>query len=321
MYGSSRDYGFLPPQFAGDVQMFNSMGINSVQWQTWNKPAGATMVYMWCVGGGGGGGGGFTRASGSAGGGGGSGASSGAASALFFAHHLPDVLRVSVGAGGAGGIANNAGAAGINSYVASGVGLTAGTSIPNLILQSNIAQPGGGGAGSGTAAGIAGTVPTITTAASVGHFYFSSIFYKFQVGLVGLAGGSQLGGAAGAITNQFILNSTGQGTGGGGIATTTPVAGGAISLNAAFDGPDFALTPVVSYIAGGATNGGNGIDGITRFKPFMAFGGTGGGSFDTGAGGRGGKGGIGSGGGGGGAGTTGGTGGNGGDGLVIITSW
>jgi hypothetical protein len=279
---------------------------------------------MWCVGGGGGGGGGFTRAAGAAGGGGGGGASSGASSALFFAHYLPDVLRVSVGAGGAGGAANNNGSAGIGSFIASGVGLTAGTANPNLILESNANQPGGGGAGATGAAGTAGTVPTISTQTRVGHWYFSSIFYKFQVGLVGLAGGSQLGAAAGAITNQFILNSTGPGTGGGGIPTAnTPVVGGAISLNGVFDGPDFALTPAASYILGGAINGGNGIDGISRFKPFFTFGGTGGGSNNTAAqtGGKGGKGGIGSGGGGGGAGITGGAGGNGGDGLVIIISW
>lgn len=321
MYGTSRDYNFLPPQYTGDIQMFYSMGTANTQWQTWNKPAGATMVYMWCVGGGGGGGGGFTRAAGAAGGGGGGGASSGASSALFFAHHLPDVLRVSVGAGGAGGVANNAGSAGIGSFIASGVGLTAGTVIPNLILQSNINQPGGGGAGTGAAAGAAGTVPTIATAASVGHWFTSAIFYKFQVGLVGLIGGSAAGGAAGAVTNQFILNSTGPGTGGGGIATTAPVAGGAIALNGAFDGPDFALTPAAGYIPGGSSTLPNGIDGITRFKPFMSFGGSGGASQNATAGGNGGKGGIGSGGGGGGAGTTGGSGGNGGDGLVMIISW
>lgn len=304
--------------------MFNSMGTANTQYQTWNKPAGATMVYMWCVGGGGGGGGGFTRATNNAGGGGGGGASSGVASALFFAHHLPDVLRVSVGRGGPGGAANNAGTAGVGSFISAGVGLTAGTTIPNLILQSNINQPGGGGAGASGAAGTAGTVPTIATQASVGHWFYSSIFYKFQVGLVGLAGGTHLGGAAGTVSNQFILNATGPGTGGGGIPTAnTPVAGGAITLQAAFDGPDFALTPAASYVPGGITNGGNGVDGITRYKPFMAFGGTGGGSNNTAGqtGGRGGKGGIGCGGGGGGAGITGGAGGDGGDGLVIIATW
>ncbi|CAB4143686.1 hypothetical protein UFOVP450_199 [uncultured Caudovirales phage] len=321
MYGSSRDYGFLPPQFTGDVQMFNSMGTANTQYQTWNKPAGATMVYMWCVGGGGGGGGGFTRIAGANGGGGGGGASSGVASALFFAHHLPDVLRVSVGRGGPGGAANNAGTAGVGSFISAGVGLTAGTTIPNLILQSNINQPGGGGAGATGAAGTAGTVPTITTQASIGHWFYSSIFYKFQVGLVGLAGGNTTVGTAGTVSNQFILNATGPGTGGGGQVGAAQNAGGAITLQAAFDGPDFALTPAANYVPGGVTPGGAGVDGITRYKPFLAFGGTGGGSSNLTAGGRGGKGGIGCGGGGGGAGTTGGTGGDGGDGLVIIATW
>jgi hypothetical protein len=322
MYGSSRDYDFLPPQSTGDVQIFNSTGIANTQWQTWNKPPGTTMVYMWGVGGGGGGGGGFTRASGVAGCGGGGGGSSGAASALFFAHYLPDVLRVSVGAGGAGGAANLSGASGVSSYIASGVGLTAGTAIPNLILQSDSSPPGGGGGGGSSTVGSAGFPSNIATAASIGHWYFSSIFYKFQVGLTGTIGGSQTGTQPGAITTQFSLNSTGPGTGGGGVTTfPTEVSGGPISLTSTFEGPDFTFSPASSYVVGGLGGGGNGVNGITRFKPFFSFGGTGGGGANAVAGGEGGKGGIGSGGGGGGAGTTGGRGGNGGDGLVVIISW
>jgi hypothetical protein len=280
------------------------------------------MVYMWCVGGGGGGGGGFTRASGVAGCGGGSGGSSGAASALFFAHYLPDVLRVSVGVGGTGGSANNSGTFGVSSYIASGVGLTAGTAIPNLILQSDSSPPGGGGVGGSTSVGTGGYSGAITTAVSIGHWYFSSIFYKFQVGLSGVVGGSQTGANPGSVTNQFSLNSTGPGTGGGGV-TSLPfeVSGGPISLTSTFEGPDFTFSPASSYVAGGVLGGGNGVNGITRFKPFFSFGGTGGGGANAVAGGEGGKGGIGSGGGGGGAGTTGGRGGNGGDGLVVIISW
>ena len=74
LFGNSpSDFGFLPPQFKGDVQLFLPTGTAATQWQQWIKPRGVGMVYMIAIGGGGGGGGGFTGASNTTRGGGGDG--------------------------------------------------------------------------------------------------------------------------------------------------------------------------------------------------------------------------------------------------------
>lgn len=325
-YGSGIDFGFLPPGVNGDVQCFFSQNNAITQWQKWVKPRGVTMVYMIAIAGGGGGGGGFTRATTLAGGGGGGGACSGVVTALTPAIFLPDILSVSVGSGGLGATGSGvAGGNGTNSYIATGVGLTAGSTIPNIILESGANAPGGGGAGTGAAAGAAGTVPTISTAARIGSGGIFGI-QKFTVGLVGLAGGAQTGAAGAAVTAGWNVIPLTPGSGGGGVNTaSTGFAGGALTIQAAMDLPDGAISPA-AILAGGTAGsnvlvGGNGNNGLQYWKPFLMTGGTGGGSADGQAGGQGGLGGIGCGGGGGGAGTTGGRGGNGGPGFVAIISW
>lgn len=324
-YGSSRDFGFLPSSVNGDVQVFLGNNNAITQWQQWVKPSGVTMVYMILIAGGGGGGGGFSRASAAAGGGGGSGACSGIVTALYPAIFLPDVLKVSVGAGGLGGAAGQAGGNGTNSYVATGVGLTAGSSIPNIILESGANAPGGGGAGTGAAAGAAGSVPTIATTARNGAM---GVFgtHKFTVGLVGVIGGAQTGAVGTSITAGWNIIPLTPGASGAGVNTaSTGFAGGSISLQAAMDLPDGSISPASNIIAGGtagsASAAGNGNPGLQYFKPFLMTGGSGGGSSDGSTGGNGGKGGIGCGGGGGGAGVTAGRGGDGGNGMVAIISW
>lgn len=326
MYGSPIDFGFLPPQFNGDVQMFFANQNAITQWQQWVKPRGISMVYMITIAGGGGGGAGFTRASTAAGGGGAGGACSGIAQAIVPAVFLPDVLKISVGLGGAGGATSGtAGAAGTNSYISTGVGLTAGSTIPNLILQSGINAPGGGAAGAAAGAAAIGSAPTATTVASTGGSGVMGI-QKFTLGLAGTLGGTPTA-AGGAVTTVWSSIPFSAGSGGGGVtALNTGFAGGTLSLQAAVDLPDRGFSPASNYLAGGTagnstTAGGNGNSGVVSFKPFLMTGGTGGGSADGQPGGAGGNGGIGCGGGGGGAGTTGGRGGNGGNGLVVIISW
>lgn len=326
MYGQARDFGFLPPGVNGDVQMFFAPNNAITQWQQWVKPSGVTMVYMIAIAGGGGGGGGFTGISGSARGGGGGGASSGVVTALVPAIFLPDVLKISVGLGGLGASGSGvAGGNGTNSYIAYGVGLNAGSSIPNIILESGANAPSGGAAGSAAGGGAGGILPTISTAARLGSGGIFGI-QKFTVGLNGIAGGAQTGAAGGAVTGGWNVSPLTPGSGGGGVNTaSTGFAGGALSLQAQLDLPDGAVSPA-AILAGGTAGsnvlaGGNGNNGLQYFKPLLMTGGTGGGSADGQIGGNGGKGGIGCGGGGGGAGTTGGRGGDGGNGLVVIISW
>jgi hypothetical protein len=325
-FGNYSDFPFLPPSTMGDVQVFNAPANAITQWQQWVKPRGITMVRMILIGGGGGGGAGFTRASTNAGGGGAGGACSGVAVHDFPAYILPDILKVSVGLGGLGGSGSGvAGGNATSSYVATGVGLTAGSTIPNVIAESNAANtPGGGAAGANTGAATGGAVPQIATKGRQGwaQVYSTSVF---TVGIVGAAGGTPT--AAGtAVTGGWTLIPLSPGAGGGGVTSVgTGFAGGAISLNASFDFADGALSAsniIPGGTAGsGAAVGGNGSAGIQLLRPLVMTGGSGGGSADGQAGGIGGKGGIGCGGGGGGSGTTGGRGGDGGNGIVIMISW
>ncbi len=320
------DFGFLPPNFHCDVQAFFTSN-NGQGSQKWVKPRGVTMCHMICIGGGGGGGGGFQANSTNARGGGAGGACSGVAKLIIPALLLPDVLWVQVGnggTGGTGGTSPTAGGNGTNSFISYGAGITAISTIPNIILQSGINAPGGGNAGANSGAATGGTVPTIATAAAQGAATSCGI-PAFIVGLVGAAGGTPTA-AGSAITAVWNLISLSPGTGGGGVtAVNTGFAGGALSLQSALDFADGTMVPAASYLAGGVAGGagaaGNGNSGVQLFKPFYMTGGTGGGSSDKSTGGNGGKGGIGCGGGGGGAGATAGNGGSGGDGFVQIISW
>jgi hypothetical protein len=337
LFGNSpSDFGFLPPQFNGDVQVFFPTGITQTQtqnWQHWTKPRGISMVYMLAIAGGGGGGGGFSGASNTARGGGGSGACSGLATLMMPAIFLPDSLKIMVGAGGQGGAAGVAGSAGSNSYISVGAGNTTGIATPQVILSSGVNAPGGGGAGTGAAGGTAGTVPSAATIATLGPLgklgFFPGVITLLgnagTIGLAGNTGGSQLGGAGTAITAVWNSIPFSQGTSGAGINTPaqTGLSGGSITLQGTTVEH---AEGMFTTLAGGSSGtpvvgGGNGNNGIRSFKPFLHTGGTGGGSSDSYTGGNGGMGGIGCGGGGGGAGTTGGRGGDGGPGMVAIICW
>lgn len=320
------DFGFLPPNFNGDVQTFSTN--NNAQGSfKWIKPRGVTMAYMICVGGGGGGGGGRTGATTTARGGGAGGACSGVAKMLIPTILLPDVLWIQVGNGGAGGAAGAPGAnggSGTNSFISYGAGITALSTIPNILLQSNNAAPGGGALGGTAGNATGGSVPTIATATIQGAAT-SWCIPSFIVGIVGATGGSPTT-AGTAITAVWNLLGLSPGAGGAGVTSSgTGFAGGALSLQSALDFADGTMVPAASFLAGGVAGGagaaGNGNSGAQLWKPLYGTGGTGGGSSDGSTAGTGGNGGIGCGGGGGGAGATGGAGGNGGDGIVIIISW
>ncbi len=323
-YGSTSDFpGFLDGINA-NVQAFHTPMAAITQWQEWRKPRGVTTITMLLIGGGGGGGAGLTGATNTARGGGAGGACSSLAFHIFPAHCLPDILKVSVGAGGIGGQASgSAGGNATNSYVATGVGLTAGSTIPNILAESGNAAAGGGAAGTNSGNATGGSVPSIATKARQGWAQALSLS-TFTVGIVGASGGTATGTAGTLINAVWNLIPLSPGSGGGGVQTTNQgFAGGVITLQAAMDFSDGTYTPASSYLAGGTAGsssvvGGNGNAGVQNWKPFVMTGGTGGGSADGQIGGAGGNGGIGCGGGGGGAGTTGGRGGNGGNGVVII---
>lgn len=337
LFGNSpSDFGMLPPQFTGDVQMFlpnGTVASATANWHQWVKPRGTSMVYMICIGGGGGGGGGRTGATNTTRGGGGGGGSAAFTSVIIPAVLLPDVLKISVGVGGQGGAANTNGLIGDFSYISTGTGLTAGTAIPNLILRA--AGGGFASAGGAATAGGAGGAGASTTIAQLGPLgklgFFTNNGTATSAGYAGIQGsngGSQNGAIGTGITTTWNVSPLSGGTGGAGINTPAQAgfAGGLLSLQSAVDFADGTFTPAASFRVGGPAGtaiiaGGNGSPGVKSFKPFLNTGGTGGGSSDGAAGGNGGDGGYGCGGGGGGGGTTGGSGGNGGPGLVVIISW
>lgn len=298
------DFGDFPSMTRCDVQLFTSNNLN-LNWQSWKKPRGVTMLSILAIAGGGGGGGGFTRTAGNPGGGGGGGACSGHSRLLIPAFFVPDTLYVQVGNGGLGGGPTVAGGNGTNSYVSFGRSAT----IPNPLIMSGANAPGGGGAGTAGAGGAAGNIPSIATIlppAGLGYWFGIA-------GLVGLGGGAQTGAVGASATAVWNNVLCGPGAGGAGC-TTTDFAGGAVTLQGTPDWPALSLV-------GGLAAGGNGNAGIQMYQPFGMTGGSGGGSNNSGQAGNGGKGGIGSGGGGGGAGATGGKGGDGGNGLVLIVAW
>lgn len=273
-------------------------------WQTWTKPRGITSVGFFIVGPGGGGGGGFSRAAGGPGSGGGGGGAGGIVRMTMPAMLCPDRLYVTAGAGGLGGAASAAGSNAVRAAVAI-ERPTAGTTGLLLIASGNTSARGGG-AGTGAAAGGAGAGETSLIQANVQYIALGN--WVAQAGQAGAAGGTHIGGAAGAIT---MAGPNGGGSGGGG-STGADTAGGAIT---------FATGAPFRTTVGGTAGGGRGPDGPFLMAPFASCPGTGGGSNDTGVAGAGGFGAIGSGGGGGGAGATGGRGGDGGPGLVIIYCW
>ena len=123
-----------------DVQVFRAGGPGD--WQTWVKPRGKSMVWIFCLGAGGGGGGGFSGAAATARGGGGGGGSGGQTSLVLAADLLPDQCFVHTGAGGDGGAGSGvAGAVGQRSIVSVVAPIASSTAY--VLLASGTAAAGG----------------------------------------------------------------------------------------------------------------------------------------------------------------------------------
>ena len=266
-------------------------------WQTWNKPRGAKMLEIFCLGAGGGGSHTTAIAGNVVGGGGG--ASGGIVKGLIPAFLLPDTLYILVGRGGVGpSTSNTAGGSGGISYI--------GTQ-PSILDRTLVCKSSSTVAGGGTAAGGAATAPTI---AGVTTFPLANLgLFTAIAGVAGVAGGANTG-AAGNSQNALGTNLVTGGAGGGGKTASVFGIGGRIN------GASVVLT---STVLGGITAGQNGNDGYGTLQPFCGTGGGGGASVTTGTGGRGGDGWYGCGGGGAGGGTVATKAGDGGNGLVIIT--
>jgi len=282
-------------------------------WQTWYKPRNVKFIYITTIGGGGGGGSSPNTGAGTNRYGGGGGGCSSMANGLFPAVSLPDILYIQVGYGGLGGVLGTSGSNGNISYVSA----QPNNLRTNVVLANGNSGGGGGGAGTGASVGAAGAAGTVLTQVNCGLSYLGAI--NFNVGQVGLAGGTTNGNSYSYVS--FILPITG-GAGGAGVT----------SANATGTGGGLTGGSIWPTIAGGtqstSTPAGDGNSGFSslpslntnRVLPLFSIGGAAGGSSSLSSGGNGGKGGFGSGGGGGAGGATApGRGGDGGDGLVIIT--
>lgn len=314
----------FPSSTRANTRIFRATtGVTGQGLQSWQKPRGISMVFMFAVGGGGGGGGGFGNSTSSNRGGGAGGACSGITRFICPAILLPDIMYVQVGCGGPGGAgstaagAAGAGGTGCNSYVSGSKSVTS----PNTMLQSGSNVPGGGSAGTAVGTVTGGTVPTVAIVQPINQLGI----WMTLVGVVGGAGGVL--GAAGPAITAWGLGSllTSPGTGGASLAlaANTTIAANGQTASAAWDmgSQGFATNGASALVPGGLTTGApHGGAGIQRITPFFNTGGGGGAAVD-GVAGNGGNGGFGCGGGGGGGGQTGGQGGNGGDGIVIISAW
>lgn len=323
----------LPINANGNLQIFNCNSIYYYfnAWQTWVKPRGATMCYIFAIGSGGGGGSGIAGSNNNVSGGAGGG-SAASVSLVIQANHLPDFLYISVPNGGAGGSgttgSGDAGVQGGFSFitVAPEYQNPPITTPNNTLVCSGLpATPAGGGgkgvSGGSSVAGAAGAVTTLATTPLLGIGY-----YTLLVGQAGAIctvtgiGGSRELVATGACTTA--------GAAGGSLGNAgTTRAGGTNGLTSSV----WSLrVEAGAGSTGAAIPGGPGGNGVNSFSKLgMSCGGAGGGGgYGTGAsatGGIGGAGGIGGGGGGGGSHLTGvgvnPAGGRGGDGLVYIYSW
>lgn len=312
-----------------DASIFTARGIASDtgDWQQWQKPRNAKMVFLFLVGGGAGGGGGFSAAAGNTRGGGGGGATGSVSRLIIPAFLLPDIFWCHPGKAGLGGAAGVAGGNAGESYVCvqpDGAGSTT-----TVIARSGLGAPAGGGAGTGGASGSGGSAGGQATA-TVSNYFGAGIF-QANNGQAGTSGGSQNGtpGQAQSINGSILFCG---GTGGGGTgAGNGDNAGGSIGLGGQSN----------ADIPGGVAAAGIGNPGVAMgLGPAIAIadlaaivmlnnlgqvfftGGTGGGTAGAaGIAGKGGKGAYGCGGGGGGGGVTGGAGGDGGDGFIIVLAW
>lgn len=288
----------FPKAGSGDVQIFNNPSTSDVEWHTWTKPPGCSMVYILCIGGGGGGGGG-ANGSGSGGGGGGSSPTT----RLFVqAALLPKTLYIKVGAGGTGGPASNgSGQNGGISYVAvRPAGIITASNI--LLKSSTTANPATGAVGVNN--GGAGAAATIAEMPLAGLGIWDSVAGQ----------GGQNGGGAGAASVNTTIPVTGvitQGAAGG--SGYGNVVGGQIT--AITNSLLSEVRPIGAALGEGSTGG------FVFNKPFFSFAGLSSASSNGASVGHAAESRYGSGGPGGSCGNpNGGNGGKGGDGLVIITS-
>ncbi len=285
-----------------DVFWGNAPSGGTINWIPWEKPAGATFIYIMCIGGGGAGGSGFSSATANARGGGGGGGSGAVTYMMTPAFRLPDVLYVYAGSGAPRSVdANGAG----------GVGSIVSIAPSNAAAYVVCTASGGGGGGRGTAtaagtAGAAGTLASLANALQLGGLPI------FLVGQAGALGGLHSNGAGANVTYPTTGLFISGGAGGGGGTTSN---GGAVLQPASQTGV-LLLSPGSANGVGGDPPTAGGM-GVNRW-PLIAAGGGGGGAGLNGPGAPGGDGGFGSGGGGGGAGNGSNTGGAGGPGVVVI---
>lgn len=289
-----------------NTQVFYTKGTD---FQTWQKPANAKMVTIFCLGSGGGGGGGMTGTATTARRGGGGGGSGAFSHGTFAASQLPDTLHLLVGTGGSAGTPTTNGGAGALSYVS----IRPDTTAINVLLASGAAAATGGNTGSNS--GTAGVGSTIWSGNILNNLGLATA----QAGTNGGAGAISV--AAVSITPSMIVCG---GPSGGNTSTSVAFAGGNIV------GSGFLNTISGGALGAGSTAGGDGSDGYmpnisstSKSYPIFFTAGSGGGASVSGQGGNGGAGSYGCGGAGGGAGFTNlaGNGGRGGDGLIIITCY
>jgi hypothetical protein len=270
---------------------FTFYSLGAGVWQTWNKPRGAKMIEIFCLGGGGAGV--APTLSTGTGTGGGGGGSAGIVRGLIPAFLLPDTLYILVGKGGIGPSTAGPGPSGGISYIS----LQPSTSEQTLICKSSTATANGG---TGTAGGAAATISVVSLSAFGNLGLFTAI--------AGVIGNNES-----LSQTALASNLTTGGAGGGGKTSIAFTAGGNITA---------ASVILTSTVNGGATTGQSGDSGYGTLKPFCGTGGAGGAGIQgtSGTGGNGGNGFYGCGGAGaGGSSTVSAKAGNGGDGLVIIT--
>ena len=266
-----------------DLQTFvGGSATTLVQWQTWRKPRGARMIYMFGVGGGSSGGCGLNSTTTS---GGGAGGGSGAQSALLVpAFMVPDILYVQPGYGGfqpAVLVSAAVGVVGTPTYIACEPYTAL---VPNLTWLFANAGAVTGAAATATTGGAAGTAAAVATLANM--CLAGRGFVQLLAGQSGSAGGtSTTAGVALTYPTTGLLVSGGAG-GGGNNAGTSNFAGGALTAIANMLGTEWMQALAGGIAAAGATPAGNGSAGLnTKKSTFLLTGGSGGGGSTATAGG------------------------------------